>query len=136
MACYDYQCKKCGIVEEHVHGMTETPEIKCACGEVMEKIYSHNIGGFILKGGTSAIHYKEKRQRLKRSEVMRVRQRNRYGAEPGPKLQPNIAGHDVGTWENAAEVAKEIAPKTGINPALYEARAKKEGAKKIIVATH
>ena len=136
MATYDYACKECGTVEEYVHGMNETPEIKCACGEVMEKIFSHNFGGFILKGGTPAIHYKEKRQRLKKSEEMKVRQRERYGLNPGPKLQPNIAGHDVGTWENAAEVAKEIAPQTGINPAEYEKRAQKEGAKKIIVATH
>lgn len=136
MASYDYECKSCGIVEEHIHGMTETPEIKCACGGDMEKIFSHNFGGFILKGGTPAIHYREKQQRLKRSEEMKVRQRNRYGKDPGPKLEPNIAGHNVGTWENAAEVAKEIAPQTGINPAGYEAKARKEGLKKIIVATH
>jgi hypothetical protein len=99
-------------------------------------MFSPNIGGFILRGGTPAIHYREKQQRMKKSEVMKVRQRERYGADPGPKLQPNIAGHDVGTWENAAQVAKEIAPQTGINPAGYEAKAQKEGAKKIIVATH
>jgi putative FmdB family regulatory protein len=134
MASYDYVCKECGTVEEHVHGMNETPEIKCTCGGAMEKIFSPNIGGFILKGGTPAIHFREKQQRHKKSEEMAQRQKNRYGDNPGPKLKPNIAGHETGTWENAHEIAKEIAPQTGINTASYEARAKKEGSKKIIVA--
>ena len=136
MPTYDYACQNCGVVEEHIHGMNETPEIKCGCGTVMEKIFSPNIGGFILKGGTPAIHYREKQQRYKRSEDMVRRQKARYGDNPGPKMAPNIAGHETGTWENAHEIAKEIAPQTGIDTAGYKKMAEKESPKKIIVATH
>jgi putative FmdB family regulatory protein len=134
MPAYDYQCKSCGIVEEHVHGMNETPEIKCSCGGLMEKTFSPNIGGFILRGGTPASHYKEKRMRLKKSGEMARRQRIRYGENPGPHVKPNIAGHETGTWEKAHEIAREIQPVTGISPETYAPLAEKEGSKKIIVA--
>lgn len=54
---------------------------------------------------------------------------------PGPKIAPNIAGHETGTWENAHEIAKEIAPQTGIDAAGYKKMAEKESPKKIIVAS-
>lgn len=41
---YDYQCKKCNRVEEHQHGMTEKPTIKCQCGQVMVKLFSKPLG--------------------------------------------------------------------------------------------
>jgi len=45
---YDYKCKECGKEQEEVHGMTENPEIKCSCGEIMRRI---------ITGGTG-VHYK------------------------------------------------------------------------------
>jgi len=36
---YSYKCKKCGKVEDKVHGMNERPEFKC-CGELMVKIFT------------------------------------------------------------------------------------------------
>lgn len=36
---YDYECPKCGKIEEIEHGMNETPKIKCKkCKKKMEKM--------------------------------------------------------------------------------------------------
>ena len=33
MPRYDYECEKCGNVQEEVHGMKESPKVKCVkCG--------------------------------------------------------------------------------------------------------
>jgi putative FmdB family regulatory protein len=129
---YDYFCDKCGITEEHMHGMTETPEISCPeCGNKMERLISLSAGGFTIKGGTSSIHSREKENRRKRSEEMGRRQRERYGT---PKtVKPNIAGIETGTWEKAHTIAQEIKKDTGIFPETYAPLAAKEKEGKIIV---
>ena len=132
MAAYDYGCPKCGKKEEHIHGMLEKIEFKCPdCGAIMEKMFSPNIGGFILKGGTPAINYREKQYRQKRAEEMKRRQQERYGK--GARVKPNIAGIETGTWENAHKIAQEIKPETGIIPETYAPLAEKEKKNKIIV---
>jgi putative FmdB family regulatory protein len=41
MAVYDYQCKKCDIIKEVHHGMSESPEVLCdECKEAMTKKFS------------------------------------------------------------------------------------------------
>jgi putative FmdB family regulatory protein len=132
MSTYDYSCGKCGYEEEHVHGMMEKPEINCPkCNAIMDKIFSHNFGGFILKGGTPAINYREKQYRQKRSEEMYRRQTERYGTG-GARVKPNIAGVETGTWEAAHKIAQEIKPETGIFPETYAPLAAKEKQGKII----
>lgn len=129
MATYDYFCDRCGITKEYVHGMKENPEILCTeCGYKMERLISHNIGGFILKGGTPSIHYREKENRKRHSEEMARRQKEHYG-DPA-KIKPNIAGIETGSWENAHTIAKEIQKETGIIPETYASLAANE--KKII----
>ena len=131
MPHYDYYCEKCHLTQEHVHGMLEKPEIKCLkCGALMERVFAPNMGGFILKGGTPAINYREKQYREKRSQEMARRQKERYGK--GARVRPNIAGVETGTWENAHKIAQEIKPETGIVPETYVPLADKE---KIIVIT-
>jgi putative FmdB family regulatory protein len=50
MSIYDYQCDACGHVQEEMHGMKESPEIKCSeCQGTMRKLISGGTG-FILKG--------------------------------------------------------------------------------------
>jgi ssDNA-binding Zn-finger/Zn-ribbon topoisomerase 1 len=112
--------------------MLEKPEIKCPdCGTLMEKLITSNFGGFILKGGSPAIHYREKQHRLKRNEEMARRQKERYG-EPA-KIRPNIAGVETGTWENAHKIAQEIKPETGIMPETFLPMVEKENKNKLIV---
>lgn len=125
MAIYDYYCDKCGLTEEFVHGMMEKPEIICSeCKSIMEKIISSNFGGFILKGGTPAIHYREKLNRHKHIEEMTQRQRERYGESA--RIKPNIAGIETGSWNNAYTIAQEIKKETGIIPETYAELAIKE----------
>lgn len=125
MPRYDYHCSKCDIVKEYIHKMSENPEISCPdCGRTMKKLIG-NIGGFTIKGGTETIHWREKRNRIKRSAEMKKRQRDHYG--PGPKIQPNIAGVPVDSWSDAQKMAKEA----GMNHESYTSWVKKEDKKKV-----
>lgn len=125
MPRYDYKCGKCENIEEHVHSMKETPEIKCSeCGEVMERMISRNFAGFSIKGGTASIHWKEKRQRLKNREELGKRQRERYGE--GMKPAPNIAGVRQESWSDAQKLAKEC----GLNSDSYTPYVEKENKSK------
>lgn len=128
MPTYEYRCNKCEVVTEHVHLMSENPEIKCTeCGEVLERMISRNIGGFILKGGTAVIHDREKRVRKKRSEELKKKQeRHRHDA---PQVQPNIAGVRTDSWSDAQKMAKEA----GMNHESFTPFVEKEKKKKIIV---
>ena len=127
MACYDYRCGSCGKVQEEIHFMNEKPEIRCPdCNSLMEKIFTPNIGGFILKGGTEATHWKEKRMRMSKREVLGKKQRERYGN--GTKIQPNVAGMEVDSWKDAQKVAKEA----GMNTESYEPYVQKEKSKLIV----
>lgn len=105
MPTYEYRCGTCNKIEEHIHRMSETPEIKCSCGEVMSRMISFNAGGFIIRGGSEAINWKEKRHRMKSREEVAIRQRERYG--DGPKIKPNIAGVETESWSDARKMAKE-----------------------------
>jgi len=106
MARYDYYCEDCDITEEQIHGMTEKPIVGCPkCGRRMKKLLSLSAGGFIIKGGSSSIHWKEKRLRQKRNEELDRKQKERYG--DGPKVTPNIAGVPYDSWSDAQKVAKE-----------------------------
>jgi putative FmdB family regulatory protein len=124
---YDYECPKCGITEEHFHAMSESPLIKCSkCQEPMARKISLNTTGFIMKGGTPAIHWKEKRQRMKKSENMAQKQK-KYGA--GKKVTPNIAGVETGSWSDAQKMAKEA----GMNHESYTPGVEKEKKEKTII---
>jgi putative FmdB family regulatory protein len=127
MARYDYKCKICGKVREEIHFMNETPEFRCStCNGLMEKQFTPNIAGFVLKGGTEAIHWKEKRMRMAKREILGKKQKERYGT--GPKIQPNVAGMEVDTWSDAQRVAKEA----GMNAQSYEPYVQKEKSKLIV----
>jgi len=130
MPTYDYECKECGTKEEHVHSMKEDPEIRCKCGGVMKRLISLNFGGFILKGGTPAIHDREKRNRKKRSVEMDKRQRARYG-EAASRIHPNVAGVRTDSWTDAQKMAKEA----GMNSESYKPWVEKEkkDKKKLII---
>jgi putative FmdB family regulatory protein len=101
---YDYKCEVCGFIEEQIHKMTETPEFKCPeCGGAMSKIFT--VTNFIIRGGTEAMDWKEKRIRMQRRKELGVKQIERYGS--GPKLQPNVGGIETDSWSDAAKLAKE-----------------------------
>ena len=58
MPRYDYQCPQCGKVQEEIHRMNETPEMKCSeCNVPMKKLIgapAFKVGGyFTAKTGYS-----------------------------------------------------------------------------------
>ena len=128
MPTYEYRCNKCDTVTEHIHLMSENPEIKCPdCDEVLERMISKNAGGFILKGGTATIHDREKRARKRKSEELKKKQeRHRHDI---PQIQPNIAGVRTDSWSDAQKMAKEA----GMNHESYTPFVEKEKKKKIVV---
>lgn len=128
MPRYDYKCPDCENVEEHLHSMKETPEIHCSkCEAVMSRLISRNIAGFSIKGGTAAIHWKEKRNRLKNREDLGRKQRERYGS--GPQVAPNIAGVRQDSWSDCQKLAKEA----GMNHESYAPLVEKEKKKEPII---
>lgn len=129
MPTYEYSCPACKKVEEQIHPISKSPEFKCIeCKVVMERMISINSAGFIMRYGTPAIHYREKRQRKKKSEIMRKQQRERWGSTVS-KLTPNIAGVETGSWSDAQKMAKEA----GMNHESYTPFVEKEKKKNIIV---
>lgn len=121
MPSYDYKCPSCGFQEEYIHSIKASPEYLCPkCNTVMGRLISRNTTGFIFKGGTETMSWKEKRIRMKRSNDLGVKQIDRYGG--GPKLRPNVAGHETETWSDAAKLAKEA----GMDSSTYDAHIEKE----------
>lgn len=116
MPTYEYRCPSCGVVREIVHSIKEAPQIRCeACtgdevSPVMERLISRNSAGFIFKTWTPSMAYKESRSRHRKNADLEMRQLERYGS--GPRLQPNVAGHEVDTWSDAAKLAKEAGMST------------------------
>lgn len=51
---YDYECPECKAVEEKIHGMNETPTIKCKCGHTMVKLFTLHLGNHNVNGGGSS----------------------------------------------------------------------------------
>lgn len=52
MARYDYRCCSCGNIEEHEHGMNESPTIMCMeCGAYMRKHFGKDIAKNVLRCG-------------------------------------------------------------------------------------
>ena len=126
MPTYDYGCPKCKIKKDEFHGMSESPVIVCPqCGGKMDKLISPNFGGVIFKGGTPAIHDREKRNRKKRSEQLAQKQKSKYG-DLSPRIRPNIAGVETESWSDAQKMAKEA----GMNSDSYTPWVEKEKKKK------
>jgi len=135
MPTYEYFCKECRTVADVVHSIKETPVVECEiCLRAgkhypMERMISHNIGGFIIKGWTEAMAWRTKREKSKGYANMGVKQIDRYGV--GPKLQPNVAGMEVDSWSDAQKVAKEA----GMDTTSYEPHIEKEQAGSKIIDT-
>ena len=127
MPTYDYRCLTCDKNMDVFHQMSDTAAVNCPdCGKPMEK----QIGagsGFMIKGGTPAIHWREKRLRTKMNEEAGERMKKRY--PEGSKAVPNIAGVHQESWSDCQKLAKE----SGMNHESYQPLVDKEKSKKIKV---
>ena len=106
MPTYDYKCIKCGETQEVIHKMSENPELSCDCGGKMVRQIVLGDGGFIIKGGSSSIHWKEKKLRTKMNEEAGERMKKKY-RDTGSKITPNIAGVRQESWSDCQKLAKE-----------------------------
>jgi putative FmdB family regulatory protein len=125
MARFDYKCMVCGHIQEEVHSMKESPVFYCPkckdSGQEIQLERQFSVGtGFIIRGGTEASHWKEKRVRMERRKELGVKQVERYGGSQ--RLQPNVAGVEVDSWNDASKMAKEA----GLNTESYEPMIEKE----------
>ncbi len=127
MPTYEYCCPSCGNIREEIHSIKATPRFYChlcAIGGgskfLLKRMISYNATGFVIKGGTSSMGWKENRYRQKKNADLGLKQIERYGS--GPRLQPNVAGMEVDSWSDAAKVAKEA----GMNTASYEPLIRKD----------
>ena len=126
MPTYEYLCSACKTVVDVVHSIKESPVIECEiCKRAgkhhpMERQISNNIGGFIVKGWTEAMAWRTKREKMKNSAELGVKQIERYSNSA--RLQPNVAGMEVDSWSDAQKVAKE----SGLRPETYDPIIEKE----------
>lgn len=106
MPTYDYRCESCGTVREIVHSIKSNPEFSCEkCPGKMVRTISRNFGGFTFKNGTTTIHQRERDRRKKRD--LARQEGIKSGKAYGPKIKPNIAGVETGSWSDAQKMAKE-----------------------------
>lgn len=84
MPTYDYQCQKCGNIQEEFHSISQSPEIKCKeCNELCKKIFAGSTN-FILKGdGFPSTSYKIKRSMSEKNKKMGSRMTERKMAGEG-----------------------------------------------------
>jgi len=108
MPTYEYECPKCGTIQEVVHSIKSDPVVYCpACeGEEVEMVRLISGGAGFVLGSTETMGWREKRQRMKRNAKLELRQMERYGSE-GTPLVPNVGGEVTGSWSDAAKLAKE-----------------------------
>ena len=117
MPTYCYACDKCNTEKEIEHSIKEDPEIKCECGNIMNRKVVFNTTGFILKGsGWAGKDAKEKNYRLKRRKEVGKKMVKSYDI---PQILPNYKGEVCSSWEKA----KDLAKKDGVDTTHYDAKA-------------
>jgi len=84
MPTYDYKCKSCENVQEEIHSLKDSPEIKCnKCGSVCEKTFSPS-GNFVLKGSDfPSYNARMKQEMTAKNAKMKVRTDERLRAGEG-----------------------------------------------------
>lgn len=82
MPTYEYECQKCGSIQEVMHGITATLAVDCKiCGGECHKIFSMNTN-FVLKGGDwPSQGFRMKDQMNKKNSKMKSKmvERERFG---------------------------------------------------------
>jgi putative FmdB family regulatory protein len=83
MARYDYQCEACQTTSEVMHGMKESPTIKCPdCGKKMIRLISAD---FTVKIG----HFRSREERMEEEHKKKVKD-----PERAVRARKKMFGHD------------------------------------------
>lgn len=121
MPFYDYSCASCHTTREVVRSIKDSSEVICTeCGVTMHRVLRADTVLGHVRGSTIGKAYKESKLRRKRNAELGVKQMERHGG--ATKLVPNVGGEEVGSWREAALMAKDL----GKNTAGYSANAEAE----------
>lgn len=118
MPLYQYSCT-CGKKKDVIRSFSDNSDEVCECSLTMSRDFAPSLLGHV-RGSTPSKAYRESRVRMKRNAELGVRQIERYGS--GSTLVPNVGGQEVGTWADAAKLAKS----EGKDVAKFEKMAEQE----------
>ncbi len=116
MPTYTILCPECGTQADKRLSFAEYDNVKAGthvipcgtCGSNSEISFNPGKVSFVLKdgesGGWATKTIKEKTYRSNRRDEMARRERDHVFK---PKLQPNYAGVETGTWREAQEMARK-----------------------------
>ena len=125
MPTYRFECRSCNERFEQFLTMKESDDAQtCPSCQSMETGKLMQAANFNLVGdGWAGKNIRIKNQMQKRGEVAAVRQEE-FRRESGkvPTLVPNVGGERVGSWGEAAKLAKD----QGRNVESYNNKVRKE----------
>ena len=125
MPTYEYRCDGCDGVFTKILRIAEyrDPQDCPECGAGPAKKMISGGSGFILRGdGWAGKNGKINNQMRAKNRRLDAKQRERRHDAPTATLRPNVDGEQVGSWSDAAKLAKS----KGKDSSGYEARARKE----------
>ncbi len=125
MPTYEYLCESCEESFDKILPIAryQEPQDCPQCGEGPAKKIISGGSGFILRGdGWAGKNGKIKSQMRAKNRRLDAKQRERRNDAPTATLRPNVGGEQVGSWSDAAKLAKS----KGKDASGYEARARKE----------
>ena len=130
MPFFDYTCNSCSATVEVARGIKDTSDVICkGCGSIMTKLLRADRVLGHVRGSTIGKAYKESKIRRKKNAELGVKQLERYGG--ATKLVPNVGGEEVGSWREAALLAKDRGNKTDAYVAQAEAEKFKDNSRGI-----
>jgi putative FmdB family regulatory protein len=106
---YGYRCDKCEVEFDVRKPLSESGIVEACpeCGDPTRKLVVPV--GFVLKGDDFPGKNNRVSGQMKASRVAAGRrqdERVRDGSLPGGRLVPNVGGEQVGSWEEAGNLAK------------------------------
>jgi putative FmdB family regulatory protein len=102
MPTYRYECRKCSVVHEIFHGMTETRRKCPECGGKLERLIGAG-GGVLLKG--QGFHNTDYRSESYKKAEKKEKEAGKKAADSGGKGEGKKAGD--GAKKSAKKKAKD-----------------------------
>lgn len=105
MPTFSFSCGGCSAVQDVFRSVSDTSEVTCpSCGAAMQRLFTPSVSSHV-RGMTLSKAHKESKVRMVGNAERAVKQLERWGT--GPSLVPNVDGSEVGSWSDAAKLARE-----------------------------
>jgi putative FmdB family regulatory protein len=124
MPTYSYNCESCEIEFEELVPLAfyKEPQPCPQCESMAPRILGSQFPGTIFKGDSWATkNNRIKGQMREKNKRLAAKEREQKGDGMIPQLAPNVGGERVGSWNEAAKLAKS----QGKDTSGYEAMARK-----------